>query len=72
MPSPCVVRIPAVLAVELLNPYNGIGASQNERHLIRDVHGQPLRRGLFVDTIYGIGADDCLTTVEIEEASITR
>ena len=40
---------PAVLAVELLNPYNGIDATQNERHLIRDVQGQPLRRGIFVD-----------------------
>ncbi len=46
---------PAVLAVELLNPYNGIDASQNERHLIRDVQGQPLRRGIFVDNIYDIG-----------------
>ena len=46
---------PAVLAVELLNPYNGIDASQNERHLIRDVQGQPLRRGIFVDFIYDIG-----------------
>ena len=46
---------PAVLAVELLNPYNGIDASRNERHLIRDVQGQPLRRGVFVDSIYDIG-----------------
>lgn len=46
---------PAVLAVELLNPYNGIDATQNERHLIRDVQGQPLRRGIFVDHIYDIG-----------------
>jgi Pectate lyase superfamily protein len=46
---------PAVLAVELLNPYNGIDASRNERHLIRDVQGQPLRRGIFVDNIYDIG-----------------
>ena len=46
---------PAVLAVELLNPYNGIDATQNERHLIRDVQGQPLRRGIFVDEIYDIG-----------------
>lgn len=46
---------PAVLDVELLNPYNGIDASQNERHLIRNVQGQPLRRGLFVDAIYDIG-----------------
>jgi hypothetical protein len=41
--------------VELLNPYNGIDASQNERHLIRNVHGQPLRRGVWVDSIYDIG-----------------
>jgi len=46
---------PAVLAVELLNPYNGIDAGHNERHLIRDVQGQPLRRGVFVDDIYDIG-----------------
>ena len=45
----------AVLAVELLNPYNGIDASHNARHLIRDVQGQPLRRGIFVDAIYDIG-----------------
>lgn len=46
---------PAVLDVELLNSYNGIDASQNERHLIRNVSGQPLRRGVFVDAIYDIG-----------------
>ncbi len=46
---------PAVLDVELLNPYNGIDATQNERHLIRNVQGQPLRRGIFVDAIYDIG-----------------
>jgi hypothetical protein len=46
---------PAVLQVELLNPYNGIDATQNERHLIRDVQGQPLRRGIYVDAIYDVG-----------------
>ena len=46
---------PAVLSVELLNPYNGIDAAHNERHLIRDVQGQPLRRGIYVDDIYDIG-----------------
>lgn len=46
---------PAVLDVELLNPYNGIDATQNERHLIRNVSGQPLRRGIWVDQIYDIG-----------------
>ena len=45
----------AVLAVEMLNPYNGIDATRNERHLIRDIHGQPLRRGILVDSIYDIG-----------------
>jgi len=45
----------AVLAVEMLNPYNGIDATQNERHLIRDVQGQPLRRGILVDAIFDIG-----------------
>ena len=48
-------RNPAVLAVELLNPYNGIDAGNNERHLIRDVQGQPLRRGIYVDVIFDIG-----------------
>jgi len=43
---------PAVLAVELLNPYNGIDAAHHERHLIRDVSGQPLRRGT-------VGFSDC-------------
>lgn len=46
---------PAVLAVEMLNPYNGIDATHNERHLIRDVQGQPIRRGILVDDIYDIG-----------------
>jgi hypothetical protein len=46
---------PAVLDCELLNPYNGIDASANERHLIRNVSGQPLRRGVFVDAIYDVG-----------------
>ncbi len=46
---------PAVLQVELLNPYNGIDATRNNRHLIRDVSGQPLRRGIVVDQIYDIG-----------------
>ncbi|MEJ5170190.1 MAG: glycosyl hydrolase family 28-related protein [Fimbriimonadales bacterium] len=46
---------PVVVDVELLNPYQGIDATQNERHLIRNVHGQPIRRGVFVDAIYDIG-----------------
>ncbi|GGA62916.1 hypothetical protein GCM10011507_13160 [Edaphobacter acidisoli] len=46
---------PAVLDVELLNPYQGIDASRNERHNIRNVTGQPIRRGIWVDAIYDIG-----------------
>lgn len=46
---------PALIDVELLNPYNGIDASQNQRHLIRNVHGQPLHIGLYVDRIYDVG-----------------
>jgi hypothetical protein len=46
---------PAVQDVELLNPYRGIDASQNERHNIRNVTGQPLRLGIWVDAIYDIG-----------------
>lgn len=46
---------PAVIDVQLLNPYNGIDASRNQRALIRNVHGQPLHIGLFVDEIYDIG-----------------
>ena len=46
---------PAVLDVELLNPYQGIDASRNERHNIRNITGQPLRRGVWVDAIYDIG-----------------
>jgi len=46
---------PAILDVELLNPYQGIDASQNERHNIRNITGQPLRRGIWVDAIYDVG-----------------
>jgi len=46
---------PAVLDVELLNPFNGIDAAHGNRHLIRNVCGQPLRRGIWVDAIYDIG-----------------
>ncbi|MDR1960097.1 MAG: glycoside hydrolase family 55 protein [Planctomycetaceae bacterium] len=46
---------PAILDVEMLNPYNAIDASKNERALIRNLSGQPLRRGIYVDGIYDIG-----------------
>jgi len=43
--------------VTLVNPYNGIaiGPEWNELHLVRNVFGCPLRRGLFVDLCTDIG-----------------
>jgi len=46
---------PAILDMQLLNPYQGIDASHNQRALIRNIHGQPIYIGLFVDAIYDIG-----------------
>lgn len=46
---------PAAFDLELLNPYQGIDASHNERHNVRNICGQPLRRGILVDAIYDIG-----------------
>ena len=46
---------PAAFDLELLNPYQGIDASRNERHNVRNICGQPLRRGIWVDSIYDIG-----------------
>jgi len=58
-PYPWTIRIrgtnAAVLDVELLNPYKAIDARRAHRHLIRNVHGQPLRFGILVDQIYDIG-----------------
>lgn len=45
----------AVFDLELLNPYQGINAAGAARHNIRNVTGQPLRTGIFVDAIYDIG-----------------
>jgi hypothetical protein len=41
--------------VELLNSWYGIRAVQAHRHLIRNVTGQPLKIGIFVDEVYDIG-----------------
>ena len=46
---------PALINSELLNPYNAIDASYNQRALIRNVHGQPLHIGIYVNEIYDIG-----------------
>lgn len=46
---------PALLSTELHNPYQGIDASNNIRHNIKDIAGQPLLMGLFVDGVSDIG-----------------
>ena len=46
---------PNITDCELLNPYNGIDATENQRHLVRNITGQPLRRGIIADVIYDIG-----------------
>lgn len=43
---------PTVQNVELLNPYHGIKIEKGGRQSARDVCGQPLHIGLFVDTAY--------------------
>ena len=39
----------------LLNPYEGIRLVRAHRHLVRNVTGYPILRGLFVDECYDIG-----------------
>ena len=46
---------PAAIDVQLLNPYNAIDAGQNQRALVRNIHGQPLHIGVYVDSVYDIG-----------------
>lgn len=46
---------PAALDLQMLNPYQAIDASHNQRALIRNIHGQPIYIGIFVDAIYDIG-----------------
>lgn len=45
----------AVIDCCLLNPYEGIRFVRAARHLVRNVTGYPIRRGLFVDECYDIG-----------------
>lgn len=58
-PYPWAVRMKganaAIFDAELLNPYQGINTAGSARHNIRNLTGQPLRRGIFVDEIYDIG-----------------
>ncbi len=39
----------------LLNPYEGIRLVRAHRHLVRNVTGYPIKRGLYVDECYDIG-----------------
>ena len=41
----------------LVNPYNAVdfGTHPSGRHYIRNLYGQPLRRGIFVDKCYDVG-----------------
>jgi hypothetical protein len=39
----------------LLNPYEGIKFVRAARHLVRNVTGYPIKRGIFVDECYDIG-----------------
>mmetsp|Transcript_19379 Transcript_19379/g.74422 ORF Transcript_19379/g.74422 Transcript_19379/m.74422 type:complete len:458 (-) Transcript_19379:727-2100(-) len=59
VPYPWTVMITgsnsAVLDCELLNPYMAINGTLAARHLIRNVFGQPLYLGLWLDQIYDIG-----------------
>lgn len=45
----------AVIDCCLLNPYEGIKFVLAARHLVRNVTGYPIKRGLFVDQCYDIG-----------------
>ncbi len=45
----------AVFDMELLNPFQAISTVGSARHNIRNLTGQPLRRGILVDQIYDIG-----------------
>lgn len=46
---------PALTDMQLLNPYNAVDASHNQRALVRNIHGQPIHIGVYVDAIYDIG-----------------
>lgn len=45
----------AVLDTCLVNPWEGIRLVRAGRHLIRNVYGYPIKRGLYVDECYDIG-----------------
>jgi hypothetical protein len=39
----------------LLNPYEGIKLIRSHRHLVRNITGYPIKRGIYVDECYDIG-----------------
>ena len=47
----------AIIDVLLVNPYQGVdlGRAPAGRHYVRNLYGQPLRRGMFIDQIYDVG-----------------
>ncbi len=59
VPYPWTIRMQGVNCtvdnVELLNPWQGINATGAKRHLIRNIVGQPLRTGIYVDDCQDIG-----------------
>lgn len=48
---------PSIIDCLLVNPYQGVdfGTNPSGRHYIRNLYGQPLRRGIFVDKCYDVG-----------------
>jgi len=48
---------PSIIDCLLVNPYQGVdfGTNASGRHYIRNLYGQPLRRGIFVDKCYDVG-----------------
>ena len=45
----------SVLNCLLLNPYEGIKLVRAHRHIVRNVFGYPIKRGIYVDQCYDIG-----------------
>ncbi len=45
----------AILDCCLLNAYEGIKLYRSHRFLVRNIHGYPIKRGIFVDECYDIG-----------------
>lgn len=47
----------SILDCLLVNPYQGVdfGSRASGRHMIRNLYGQPLRRGIWIDKCYDVG-----------------